>query len=566
MIAFWSGQFLPGPEYFTTPFNARFQPGLYSTKSGVYGLAILSVLASIFYFYHSRRRNNVFGPYQNLDAYNSVRDKIAQLSERSGVRVDILLHDKNITNTDAIAFGFRGKRTILMGQGMLLLAIRRPQNFLARIAHELGHFRNGDIKYAFISRSLLQANLVLMTIIVVWLVAHPARVVLMQYYLFTDPTLGVPGADLKLFFSSHGLRWARYWADQVVGALTITVPVFAFWALLLFMEYRSLLRTREILADARAAQWVGRDALLEALTSGKTPPQPSLRDKLFELLSAHPLLPHRVDVVLRPHNVLQPSLLRFLFLGYLYSLTNYLISSINKLMQILNPRYGELLTQGNAMQALLSVLRFEQPIASVIYFGVIIALTTIFMIVVATLLRSSLTQRLSGCAHWTWLLTTIAQISLFAAGNVLGDAFHPYSQSKQLQLASKVMLGQSIDGLFFNRIGIKDILDQATPCGILLGVSILFWVEVNFIVAGSRSKSIKAWQWGALMVCTSLAVFQVWSIVWVARTYPDYINSIFLTTGGLQAVLYLVIALAVSWFMRGRYRSVGHTPGWLLAE
>jgi len=566
MVAFWSGQFLPGPEYFTTPFSAQFQPGLYSTRSGLYGLALLTILATVFYVYHSRRRNAVFGPYQNLDAQNSAWDKIRQLSERSGVGIDIVLHDKDIANTDAIAFGFRGKRTILMGRGMLLLALRRPSNFLARVAHELGHFKNGDIKYAFLSRSLLQANLVLMTTIMVWLIVRPARVVLMQYYLFTSPKLGFPGADATLFFNLHGLRWAKYWVDQATGSLSITAPVFAFWALLLFLEYRSLLRTREILADARAAQWVSGDALLEALTGGKTPPRPSLKNRLLELFSAHPLLSQRVDVVLRPYKVLHPSLLRFLFLGYLFCLANYLIASINTLMRILNPRYEELLAQGNAIQAALSVLKFEQPLASLIYFIVLFAFAAVYMIVVATLLRSALTQKLSGRAHWAWFLTTIAQIFVFAIGNVLGDAFHPYSQTNQLRLARNVMLGQSVDGLFFNRIGLQDILDQASMSGILLGVAILFWLQVNFILRGSRAKTIKGWQWGALMVFSFLAVFQVWSAFWVMRSFPDYANPMLYIMATLQATLFLAIVLIVSWSMRGRHRGRDNMPGWLMAE
>jgi len=565
MVAFWSGQFLPGVNYFTTPFAARFQPGLYSTSSGAYGLAILSVLTIIFFIYHSRRQRTVFGPCHDLNAHSSASDKVRQISQTSGVKIDVILHDKDIANTDALAFGFRGKRTILMGQGMLLLALRRPSNFMARIAHELGHFKNGDIKYAFLSRSLLQANIVLMTIVLLWLLFHPIRVVLLQYDLFASP-MGMPGATPKLFFTLHGLRWARYWTDQVIGALTITAPVFAFWALLLFLEYRSLLRTREILADARAAQWMGEDALLEALTGGKEPPRPSLKDRLYEMFGAHPLVSRRVDVVLRPHNVLHPSLLRFLFLGYLFCLANYLIANINRQMAILNPRYGELLAQGDAMQAALSVLTFEQPIASLFYFTALFAFATSYMVIVATLLRSAFIQKIAGHTHWKWFLTTIAQISFVAVGSVLGDAFHPYSQAGQLQLARSVMLGQSVGKLLFNRIDVQNVLDQATMCGILLGTAVLFCLEANFILKGSRSKAIKTWQWGALMVFTFLSVFQIWSILWVVHNYRDYANPMLFVMGSLQAVLFLIIALTVAWFMRGRYRTSGEGPGWLVAR
>lgn len=564
MIAFWTGQFLPGLDYFTTPFVAQFQPGLYSVGNGVYGLAILSVLTTVLFIYHSRRQRIVFGAYQELGMHSRARDAIQDLSNRADVKIDLLLHDRDIHNTDAVAFGFRGSRTILMGQGVLLLCLRRPSNFMARIAHELAHFKNGDVKYAFISRSLLQANLVLMGIVILWLLIHPARVVLMQYDLFTSP-MGVPGATPKLFLSMHGLRWARYWSDQATGALVITIPVFAFWTLLLFLEYRSLLRTREILADARAARWVGEDALMEALSGRKPPPAPSLRDRLYEMFSAHPLVSRRMNATLRPQEVLDPSFLRFLFLGYVFCLANYLISNVADVLAILSPVYRDLIKQGDGMRAALSVLLFEQPIASIIYLVVLFAFSTSYMIIVATLLRSGLTQKIAGRPHWKWFLTTVIQISLVAAGNVAGDAFHPYGQTAQLQLASNVMLGQSVGKLFFNPIDMQDILNQAQMCGILFGTATLFWLEAGFILRGSRSKAIKAWQWGTLMVFTFLSVFQPAAILWSIRNYPDFANPMFFIMGTVQTFLYLAITLTIARIMRGRRRTEEQSPSWLLA-
>ncbi len=566
MVALWSGQFLPGPEYFTTPFAAQFQVGLYSTYNGIYGVAILALLGTIFFLYHSRRQRSVFGPSRELTPQHPLWDRLNQLSQQSGVKLSAALHDEDITNTDAVAFGFARGRTILMGRGMLLLSLRRPSNFMARVAHEFGHFKNGDIKYAFLSRSLLQANLVLMVTVAVWLCFQPIRVIVMQYYLATSPMGGLPGVAPKLFFTMKGTFWLRYWWNQTLGSLSITAPVFAFWALLLFLEYRSLLRTREILADARAAQWIGSDALLDALTGGKPPPRPSVKDRLYEMFSAHPLVSQRVNVVLQPHQVLNPSLLRFLFLGYFYSLTNYLITNIDILIQIIDTNYGKLRAQGNAMEAALSVLRFDNPIVTLIYLVVVAAFASTYMIVVSTLLRSCLSRKIAGQSHGKWLRVTVVQITFVALGNVLGDAFHPYSQAGQAELSSKVMLGHSVGGLFFHPIGINDFTNQATLCGILLGTAVLLWLEASFILRGSRNRPIKSWQWGLLMIFTFLCVFQVWSIFWVVSNYSDFRNPLFFAMGFLQAAFFLLLAAVIVWFMRGHVRKDDQAPPWLLAQ
>jgi hypothetical protein len=160
---------------------------------------------------------------------------------------------------------------------------------------------------------------------------------------------------------------------------------------------------------------------------------------------------------------------------------------------------------------------------------------------------------------------TVIQIFLVAAGNVAGDAFHPYGQTAQLQLASNVMLGQSVGKLFFNPINIQDILNQAQMCGILFGTATLFWLEAGFVLRGSRSKAIKTWQWGTLMVFTFLSVFQPAAILWSVRNYPDFANPMFFIMGTVQTLLYLAITLTIARIMRGRRRTEEQSPSWLLA-
>jgi len=189
MFAFWSGQFLPGLDYFTTPFAAPIQPGINFTRNGLYGIAIWFVCTAFFFAYHTTAQRRLFGAVDELQPQHPLWGKLGALSLHMGAGVRRLLLDKNIMNADAIAFGFRKNRTILMGKGLLWLASRRPSDFMARMAHELGHFKNGDVKYAFLSRAMFQANVLLMLVVLVWLCFVPARVVLMNYYLFTAPAV-----------------------------------------------------------------------------------------------------------------------------------------------------------------------------------------------------------------------------------------------------------------------------------------------------------------------------------------------------------------------------------------
>jgi Zn-dependent protease with chaperone function len=119
--------------------------------------------------YHTNRQRGLFGPTSELNNVHSAWETVQVLARQMGVGIKTVLLDRDIRNADALAFGFSETRTILMGKGLLFLSVTQPLEFTARIAHEIGHFKNGDVTYAFLSRALLQANLLLMALILVWL-------------------------------------------------------------------------------------------------------------------------------------------------------------------------------------------------------------------------------------------------------------------------------------------------------------------------------------------------------------------------------------------------------------
>ncbi|UGY07457.1 M48 family metalloprotease [Bradyrhizobium quebecense] len=566
MVAFWSGQFLPGPDYFLTPFVAQFQPGVYSVSNGFYGLILLVIASAAFGVLLPRRQRRAFGIADEIEPTHPARVKIEDLAQAMSVRVDLFLSDRKIKNADAISFGIFRRKTMLLGKRLLLMSAKTPSAFLARAAHELGHFKNGDVKYVMMSRALLQADLFIMAIVLVWMLFRPARVVLMQYYLFIAPAPGLPGASPDLFFKLHGWQWASYWLDQTIGGLAITAPVFTFWMILLFLEYRSLLRTRELLADAQAVAAVGAGPLLKTLTGARNDIAPTLLQHLYEFISPHPLVVKRVEALKRPEKVLKPGLLRYLFLGYLWSLTQSLASTIDIAMSIVEPDYGKIRSGANPLVALAFVVRFENVTVSILYLSMVAVLFASYFLIVVALLRSSLSARLEGRSFAGWSSVAIMQAIFILAGAVIGDAVRPYGQAVQATLSSYVMLGSKLSGLMFHPVGIAQVLQEAAPCVAFLATAFVFWIASGFILNGRRERPVRTVEWAVLAALSFLFAYQTYAVIWLGWTVPDAGNLSFYASGfGMSGFLMLMTAIVVVRIRGGlaRRQELEFRPPWL---
>ncbi|MGW4161218.1 M48 family metalloprotease [Streptomyces sp. NPDC004788] len=170
--------------------------------------------------------------------------ELDRLRELSGVRepvgflVDLL--DPGVTG---LAFGRRGRRHIVLGRGLLRLYERDPVAFRAIVLHELAHLRNRDVDIAFVTDAAwfvyLRGLLVpaLLTPLTPWL--NPAGSGPLLFYLLS---------------AGHLL---------LVG---MVVP----------LARKSVLRSRELHADARAALVPGgAEGLRAVLTAAAAarPPQ-----------------------------------------------------------------------------------------------------------------------------------------------------------------------------------------------------------------------------------------------------------------------------------------------------
>ncbi len=482
-----------------------------------------------------------------------------------GVRVERFLSDRDITNADAISFGLFGGRTLLLGKRLLLMSAKAPSAFMSRMAHELGHFKNGDVKYVVMSRALLNANMFLMAVVLFWMCVFPARVVLMQYYLFMSPVLGMPGASTELFFKLHGWRWAMFWFDRSLGGLLMTAPAFLFWAALLFLEYRSLLRTRELLADAQSAIAAGERNLLSTLAGGGKVAPPSFRDRLYELFSPHPLVAERMSVAVRPEAALRPGLLRFLFLGYLWALISWLASNIDIAIAILNTTYGNI--RNDVLATLYLAVSFQNLPLSLLYFTMFAVVFTSYFLIVITFLRSCICERLIGTGALRWTLTAAAQALCIGVGALIGGAVHPYGQAIQASLSSDVLLGKRLSGLMFHPVGMSDVVQHAAPCAIFFATACMFWIVSGWLLNGNRKRRVRAFEWILLALFTFMFAYQSYSVVWIGSQFPNVRNASYYASGFGSSAVLLTLTVVMIVIIRGGFsanQERKNRPRWLL--
>src|SRR5262249_32418889 len=140
-------------------------------------------------------------------------------------------------------------------------------------------------------------------------------------------------------------------------------------------------------------------------------------------------------------------------------------------------------------------------IAMLLIFG------SMYFVIVATLLRSCISIRLAKRNTWEWLGTTLLQLVCAAAGVVVGSVFHPYSQAFQAHLASHIMLAQPVGQIFFSPFRIGALINALSLSTTLFVTAFLFWLYTGFVLKGSRSRPIRSFEWGLLMVFTVLFVY-----------------------------------------------------------
>jgi len=133
----------------------------------------------------------------------------------------------------------------------------------AIVLHELAHFRHNDVWLAALARSVLVVTIGFMTLALgIHLLTPFLSYRALSAFDFTQP----PFAELlsmlartnpeilKMFDPKNPIQAAR-WLDYAIFIFSAFMPLILGSGLLLLFYWRALIRTRELYADARVAQW-----------------------------------------------------------------------------------------------------------------------------------------------------------------------------------------------------------------------------------------------------------------------------------------------------------------------
>jgi hypothetical protein len=555
MVAFWAGRYLPTPVDFLPPIdwrNLAYHNPI--SGNGLTGIVICVCVASVLFLSHSRRQRQAFGETDELPSHDGLASLVGSLATDMDVRIDRLLVDRDIANADALAFGYP-RRTILPGKRLRLMSVLAPSECQARMAHEIAHFRNGDVIYAFLSRALVQANLLLISMVFVWILAQPLAKIVSDYLTWAycppmDPLCPLLSSRHRFvdFLVVQGSRQLPYYTQAVQNGLIDTAPTAIFWVLLLFLEHRSLLRVREVLADAQAAKLVGPEPMEETLAKGLS--SSSVWEALRLPFSAHPGVAERVRLISRPSEVALPTTFRFLLLGLVYSMASQLLSEHNNSIVDLNARFGTMfmLADPHDLKSWIVVV-WDAIVFAILPFPIL-----------AALLRLNVNGLVSEASLSVTLRRILTAVVVTSLGVIIGDAALPLIQFGLSLLVAGRPIATSILGHVTSGNRLLEILQFAV---VLLLVASLYWIQLRSIVRGTRSVSVPAILWGILIVATYYAVWIVVRASYlIVGDWPNGLN--FLLIAAICIALYSSITVLIIAKIKGHVppsaSGKGHVP------
>jgi Zn-dependent protease with chaperone function len=250
-----------------------------------------------------RRRCLVEIPLNDMPA---VRDALASLCVVSGVERVTFLVDTMDRRRTGLAFGRPRRRYVVLSRGLLLSASNDPTLFRAVVLHELAHIANGDLDRTFLTVALWRAFVALAVV--------PATLLIVLQLIVA--------AGLVVTPLSRPLDMAT---DLQVGWRLVVLVV-----LVLLIRNR-VLRSRELSADVRAAQW-GDGERLQRLFADLADRQPAAETgwlgatarrfvaEIVGVLRVHPAASARLGAIDDPTDVMNAGLWDGLTLGITASL------------------------------------------------------------------------------------------------------------------------------------------------------------------------------------------------------------------------------------------------------
>lgn len=248
---------------------------------------VIFILTTVIYRLHpaTLRRQKHLEPLREEKDPHFYRE-IQSLARSAGVSPtpEIML-GKGLKSQNSQAFGLPRRYFLRLEGGLRLLFRKAPNSFRAIVLHELAHIFNRDIGRTYFAQALWIAA--------VWLVYIPFSISLVFVFISSvAPNIFAQTVDLNRLFTIV-LPTYLCFVFQLSAIIVIIAVIRA-----------SLLRTRELYADGRAASWGAESSLSSLLQPA------SVSDKGasgFRWLRLHPTAEERLAALRNPAALFQIS-------------------------------------------------------------------------------------------------------------------------------------------------------------------------------------------------------------------------------------------------------------------
>ncbi|MER6464141.1 M48 family metalloprotease [Streptomyces sp. NPDC001228] len=201
--------------------------------------------------------------YRELTGMPELTACLRQLTRTAGLHSPVtFLAEPLEPGVDALAFGRVGRRQVVLSGGLMVLFARDPDAFRTVVLHELAHIRNRDLDVAFLT-------------LVVWRMSGPP---LLAFAFLAVPGSLFLGPELAAADLTHAVR---------MGLLAVLAA---------FLK-NSVLRSRELYADARVRSWQGSPTSLQRLFRNYGLPSTPRSGWRSALLRVHPTAAQREEAL-----------------------------------------------------------------------------------------------------------------------------------------------------------------------------------------------------------------------------------------------------------------------------
>jgi hypothetical protein len=544
-VALWFGRFINGygPAQDATEASG-------ALISGLIMVAVGGLIATLLFLIHPFTQTTRLRLSSELDKNSSVNETVRRLSNELGISSPRVLIDDDITNGDAVAFGFARFRTVGLGKGSLILAVKRPLEFHARLAHELGHFKNGDVVYAFFARAIIQSLSICVGIVFF--------IITMKSILFAAELYRTLGADFG--DSDSKGRFFHSVIITVLYRLAYSLVYFVFglilWGIVLFLEHRSFLRNRELLADAQAAACVGENALRSALGRRAQGRRFEWLGPIYAPFDAHPQLEERRSLTEFPERIGVPSFTWLFGFGYLCAAMLYVVGDILDTVGLAsNDAFAPSKTH-NSGDAFILILN-THPIVGIVLLAIMSVLPGVLMFcILAAIARLAIVDAIEPVRkRGIWFCKRFLEGLSFGVGFVCGQVINPvtaYTQWFDYNLS-----------LVFNRF---TIVVLTTIIVLYVSFSLIVLTITGWLVTGSRDRRINSFQWIVLFflienttigITFGCAFIILPSLQWTGFSSFNMI---------VWIAIYLIALIGFTKYLRGGRAAKSNLASWLFAD